>query len=178
MLRLTTFAAACLMPALALAAGGESNTAPSTTNTSTTCAAGKVWDVKTKTCLDVKSEALDNDTLFDAVRELAYAGRPDSAALALAAMTEGDTDRVMTYRGFLARVTGDMDAAMAFYTAALALNPDNVLARSYMAQGFVALGRMDAAEAELAEIRARGGIGTWAEASLVQAIERGATFRY
>ena len=176
MLRLT--ALALLLPVTAFAAGSGDSTAPGTTATSTRCEAGKIWDQKTRACIDAKSEVFDDDIRFEAVRELAYAGRPDSAALVLAAMAEGDSDRVLTYRGFLARSTGDMAAAMGFYAAALAQNPDNVLARSYMAQGFVAQGRMDAAETELAEIRARGGAGTWAEASLVMAIERGATFRY
>lgn len=177
MRRLPLIALALCLPVAAFAAG-ESSTAPTTTPTSTTCEAGKVWDEKTRTCLDAKSEVFDDDTRFAAVRELAYAGRADSAALVLAAMTEGDSDRVLTYRGFLARVTGDMDRAMAFYTAALDRNPDNLLARSYMAQGFVAQGRMAEAEAELATIRAMGGAGSWAEASLALAIRDGATFRY
>ncbi len=178
MLRPAVLAALLCAPIPALAAGGGSDSAPSTTNTSTRCAAGKIWDEKSRSCLDAKSEVFDDDARFDAVRELAYYGRADSAALVLAAMTEGDTDRVLTYRGFLARSAGDMDAAMVWYAAALAQNPDNVLARSYMAQGFVAQGRMADAEAELAEIRARGGAGTWAEASLAAAIGRGALFRY
>lgn len=178
MLRTAVLATLLTLPGAAFAAGSGDSAAPTQTETSTRCEAGKIWDQKTRACIDAKSEVFDDDTRFAAVRELAYAGRPDSAALVLAAMTEGESDRVLTYRGFLARSTGDMPAAMGFYAAALEQNPDNVLARSYMAQGFVAQGRMDAAEAELAEIRARGGAGTWAETSLVLAIERGATFRY
>lgn len=178
MLRPALFALALLAPGAALAVGTGDATAPGTSETSTRCEAGKIWDQKTRACIDARSEVFDDDIRYAAVRELAYAGRPDSAALVLAAMTEGETDRVLTYRGFLARVTGDWPAAMAFYRQALARNPDNVLARSYMAQGFVAQGRRAEAEAELAEIRARGGAGTWAETSLVLAIAQGATFRY
>ena len=178
MFRPALIAAALALPLPALAAGTGDSTAPGTTETSTRCEAGKIWDQRTRACIDAKSEVFDDDTRFAAVRELAYAGRGDSAALVLAAMGEDDSDRVLTYRGFLARTAGDFDGAMAFYAAALERNPANVLARSYMAQGFVAQGRVDAARAELAEIRARGGAGTWAEASLVMAIEAGATFRY
>jgi hypothetical protein len=178
MLRPALLAALLTVPAAAFAVGTGDSTAPGTTETSTRCEAGKIWDQRTRACIDAKSEAFDDDTRFAAVRELAYAGRGDSAAMVLAAMGEGESDRVLTYRGFLARTAGDFDAAMVFYTVALGRNPDNVMARSYMAQGFVAQGRMAEAEAELAEIRARGGAGTWAEASLVMAIEQGATFRY
>jgi tetratricopeptide (TPR) repeat protein len=178
MLRTAVLATLLTLPAAAFAVGSGDSAAPTQTETSTRCEAGKIWDQKTRTCIDAKSEVFDDDMRFAAVRELAYAGRGDSAAMVLAAMREGDTDRVLTYRGFLARTAGDFDAAMAFYAAALGQNPDNVLARSYMAQGLVAQGRMAEAEAQLAEIRARGGAGTWAEASLVMAIEQGATFRY
>ena len=65
-----------------------------------------------------------------------------------------------------------------FYEQAIAANPDNMLARSYMAQGFVAEGRTDEAIAQWREIKARGGEGSWAEASLRKAIRTGMTYSY
>ena len=56
-----------------------------------------------------KTSSLNDDQRFGAVRELAYAGRPDEAMAVLAAMTEGETDRVMTYQGFLLRQTGRVE---------------------------------------------------------------------
>ncbi len=169
---------ASLLPVAALAAGSESTTPPAPTETSTTCAKGKVWDAKTKVCLDVKSDLIDNDTRFGAVRELAYAGRLEDAGLALAAMTEGETDRVLTYAGFLARKAGDTMAAFTYYDRALILNPDNILARSYLGQGLAAAGDKAGAQRQLTEIRARGGAGTWAEMALLEAIETGRGFNY
>ena len=57
-------------------------------------------------------------------------------------------------------------------------NPNNILTRSYMGQMFVELGELDMAKEQLAEIRKRGGEGTWAEASLATAIETGKTMDY
>ena len=67
---------------------------------------------------------------------------------------------------------------MSFYQNAIDTNPDNILARSYMGQGFVSEGRTDLAIEQWREIKARGGEGTWAEASLREAIRTGLTYSY
>ncbi|MFT7595246.1 MAG: cytochrome c-type biogenesis protein CcmH/NrfG, partial [Paracoccaceae bacterium] len=64
------------------------------------------------------------------------------------------------------------------YTRAITQNPDNILARSYMGQGFVEQGLVDQAIAQWREIKARGGEGSWAEASLREAIRTGLTYSY
>lgn len=170
------------MPGVSFAAGTNDSTAPATTETTTKCKKAEVWDEKTKKCIKAedgaKSGALDNDTLYNAARELAYAGRPDDALVVLAAMTEGESDRVLTYMGFANRKAGRMDLGMHYYQAALAQNPDNILARSYMGQAQVELGQIQLASLQLDEIVARGGAGTWAEKSLRHAIETGTTYSY
>jgi Tfp pilus assembly protein PilF len=80
---------------------------------------------------------------------------------------------VQTYYGFTARKLGDFDAGMAYYTAALVIDPDNILARSYMGQGMVERGDLVGARMQLSEIRARDGRQTWPEIALRMAIERG-----
>jgi hypothetical protein len=67
---------------------------------------------------------------------------------------------------------------MAYYQAALTVDPANILARSYMGQGFVTLGQTELAQAELSEIRKLGGGGTWAEHALAQALRSGTTYSY
>lgn len=166
------------LPGVALAAGGGSSSPPQPTETTTKCKKAEVWDQKTKKCVAAQSGQLDNDTLYAAARELAYAGRPDDALVVLQAMTEGQTDRVLTYMGFANRKAGRMDEGMKYYRAALAKNPDNILARSYMGQAYVQMGEMKLADAQLDEIVARGGAGTWAEQSLRQAMQTGALFSY
>ena len=78
-----------------------------------------------------------------------------------------------TQRGFVHRKLGDAELGNAYYRQAIAQNPDNLLARSYMGQGFVASGDLVAAKAQLTEIRTRGGRNTWAELALRMAIETG-----
>ncbi len=170
------------LPALAFAAGTEEpvdeTKPPETTATSTKCEDGMVFVEDKQECVKADDSALNNDARFNAVRELAYAGKPEAALIVLSAMTEGDTPRVLTYKGFASRKAGKMEEGLAFYELALEKNPNNILTRSYMGQMFVELGELDMAKEQLAEIRKRGGEGTWAEASLATAIETGKTMDY
>ncbi|MEX0279711.1 MAG: tetratricopeptide repeat protein [Arenibacterium sp.] len=171
-------ALALCLPGFAFAAGSGSDTKPSTTNTSSKCKGTQIWDVKTQSCVDSKESHLDTDTLYGAVRELAYAGRYTDAQGILQVMADQSDDRVLTYWGFTHRKLGNARLAQAFYDRALSQNPDNHLARSYMAQGLIAEGKLDAAIAQWREIKARGGEGSWAEVSLKKAIETGKTYNY
>lgn len=158
-----------LLATMALAAG-DSNTAPKPTETSTKCADGEVFDKDKQECVKSASLDLNDDDRYEAVRELAYAGRPDSALMVIAAADTADSPRFLTYRGFALRQKGDFDGAMTAYRKALAIDPDYILARSYMAQGMLQQGDFAGAHAELKRIEATGGRDTWAYASLVQAI--------
>lgn len=164
------------LPGLAFAAGGDST--PKPTQTSKDCKGVKVWDAKKKRCVRPKQSSLNEQGLYEAVRELAYAGRYQDAQGVLAAMPNQQDDRVLTYWGFTNRKLGDVDTAMMFYTAAIQQNPDNMLARSYMGQGLVESGDLTGAKQQLAEIETRGGGYTWAGTSLRQAIYVGKTFNY
>ncbi len=177
MLRLT-LAAALIAPTIALGAGSDSSEPPTPTETTDLCLEGYLWDEELQLCVLITEEMLDDDASYRAVREMAYAGRLDDALAVLARMGEGDSDRVLTYRGFIARKQGRMSAAMTYYSAALLQNPDNLLTRSYMGQGLVVLGDVKAARAQLVQIRARGGAGTWPATALAAAIETGASSDY
>jgi tetratricopeptide (TPR) repeat protein len=169
---------AMVLPATSFAAGSGNSNPPTATETTTKCKKGEVWDKKTEKCVKVEGSNLTNDQRFEAVRELAYAGRPDEALAVLATMTEGDSDRVLTYKGFANRKAGRIDVGMQYYAEALKVNPDNLLARSYMGQGYVEIGETKLAMLQLDEIVQRGGQGTWAEQSLRQAIGTGQTMNY
>jgi len=170
----------CLLclPGYAFAAGGDDRAAPKPTATTTTCNGVKVWDDKKKRCVRPKQSSLDTDGLYGAARELAYAGRYTDAQGVLLAMADQNDDRVLTYWGFTHRKLGNIELANAFYHQAIAQNPNNLLARSYMGQGLVEEGLPAQALAQWKEIRTRGGVGTWAEVSLRQAMEMGQGFRY
>ena len=160
------------LPTGLLAAGGDGG-APSKPK----CEDGQVYDKKTKKCVAAQEGNLDVDTLYETVRELAHAGRYMDAQTVLAAMPQAD-DRTLTYLGFTNRKIGRMDVAMGYYSQALAVNPANILARSYMGQGLVEQGKIADALVQLRAIRAHGGGGTWAEASLRTAIATGQTYTY
>ena len=176
-LSLTT-AAITLSPLVVAAAGSSNNTPPEPTETTIVCPEGTVYNEELEGCVRIESNLLDDDTLYGAVREFAYAGDYAAAARALDAMSDQQDDRVLTYRGFILRKTGDFDAAMVYYQQAIATNPDNLLVRSYMGQGLVTVGRRAEAREQLAEIRARGGAGSWPETALLAAVETGATSDY
>ncbi|MEO1138617.1 MAG: tetratricopeptide repeat protein [Pseudomonadota bacterium] len=177
MIRTLVFTA-LLVPGLAFAAGGGGSSAPKTTNTTKSCSGGKVWDNASKSCKTPSYSGFSEDTLYQAARELAYDGQYRNAQTVLAAMTDQNDDRVLTYWGFTHRKMGDVDKGMAYYNKALARNPSNILARSYMGQALVLEGDVDAARAQLLAIRDHGGAGTWAETALLTAIESGKTYDY
>lgn len=177
------FLAAILIavPVAAFAAGsdgGDETEPPEPTETTLECEEGQVWDEKTETCIAVESQLLDNDQRFGAVRELAYAGRPAEAMAVLASMTEGQTARVMTYRGFLLRKTGEIEAGIAAYEEAIRIDPANILARSYYGQLLVEMNELQLASLQLEAIRQHGGSGSWAEHSLDSAILTGVTYSF
>ncbi|MEM1005781.1 MAG: tetratricopeptide repeat protein [Pseudomonadota bacterium] len=159
------------------AAGGGTGTAPKPTNTTKKCLFGRVYDEAAGRCVKPNKTNFTDDQLYDAVRELAYDGQYEHAQDILRIMDQDD-DRVLTYWGFTYRKMGELDLANAFYQDAITANPDNILARSYMGQGFVAEGRTDLAIEQWREIKARGGEGSWAEASLREAIRTGLTYSY
>lgn len=185
------------LPTTGFAAGSDSTAKPKATETTQNCFKARQWDPETKAYVRFsqkvngvwdaslkkcvrpdKTSHLDSDTLYKAVRELAYAGRFGEVQQVLDQMPDQLDDRVLTYRGFTARKLGDLELADVYYEQALTQNPDNILARSYMGQGKVAAGDKVAAVSQLREIQARGGEGTWAEASLRSAIETGTTYSY
>jgi len=177
-MRMILAAALIALPGLALAAGGGDSTPPKPTETTKNCWGKRVWDAGLQKCVKPAQSSLNSDELMQAARELAHAERFEDAQAVLAAMPNQDDDLVMTYWGFTHRKLGNLDAAAMFYSAALEQNPNNLLARSYMAQGFVGQGDLDAAKAQLAEIVTRGGGYSWAATSLRQAIYLGETFNY
>lgn len=177
-MRMILAATLAFVPHLAFAAGSDDSEPPTPTETTTDCEKGTVWDEKTKTCIKAEDSSLNDDQRYDAVRELAYAQRHDEALAILATMTEGDTSRVMTYQGFLLRQTGRIEEGIAAYERAIAMDPQNILARSYYGQLLVQMDEQELAQAQLDAIRAVGGQGTWAETALATAITTGVTYTY
>ncbi len=155
------------------AVGSNDDTPPTPTKTTTECDDGQVYDADSESCVDAESQLLNDDERYGAVRELAYAGQIGHAQTVLSAMSDQNADRVLTYWGFTHRKLGNPDLGLAYYRKAIAANPDNLLARSYMGQHLAETGATLAARQQLDEIRARGGEGAWPEQALLTAIETG-----
>lgn len=176
-MRLTTLTLA-LFPMAAVAAGGGDATPPKPSETTTTCTDGLVFDLATQSCMTAEDSTNDDSARLNDVRELAYEGYYQAALDVLDTLENPQAPLALTYYGFAHRKAGRVDLGMAYYTAALRADPNNLLARSYMGQGHVASGDMALAQAQLIQIRMRGGRETWAEASLAQAIATGAGASY
>lgn len=152
------------------AAGSDSTEPPVKTETTQLCKDGEVWDEKTQACLKVQGGLLTDDQIYAAAREMAYDGQHDNALMVLGFAANQNDPRILNYKGFAHRKAGRLDEGMAYYQAALRLDPDFILARSYMGQGLIADGDLDGAKEQLSEIAARGGAGTWAYAALDMAL--------
>lgn len=155
----------CFFAAPLWAEDTEDFSLPPPSDTTETCTAGLIWDIETQSCMAPEDSTNDDAALIQDARSLAYAGRYADAQAVLELLDPADP-WVLTYNGFLARKTGQSEVALAYYEAALQIDPDNLLTRSYMGQGFAAQGDYDAARAQLAEIRRLGGQSTWPEIAL------------
>lgn len=156
----------------------ETEAPPAPTPTTTVCADGFVWDAQKGRCIEATASGLSDAALFDAARELAHAGRYESAIRVATAMSDPDSSLALTLRGFAHRKAGRVALGMALYDRALARDPDNLLARAYKGMAHVESGDLPLARAELAEIDARGGAGTWPAEALSAALRAGAGLAY
>lgn len=168
------------MVAMACAVGPDDDAPPAPTPTTTICPDGQVWDIDEALCVPIAEAGLVTEpgALIVTVRELASAGRhKDAIALLDRAPDQNDT-MVQTYLGYAWRGMGQMARGLDHYARALAADPDNLLARSYLGMAHLLRGAPADAAAELAQIRARGGTGGWPERALAAAIAQGSPSGY
>jgi tetratricopeptide (TPR) repeat protein len=107
--------------------------------------------------------------LFYAGYWLARTGHYEEALRFLGAAKVRD-ERVLTYIGFATRKLGRTDEAMGFYREALGVNPNYSVARAYMGEGFLALGKREKAIEQLDEIAQRSGKASAEYGDLVEHI--------
>ena len=161
------------LPVSAFAVGSQTDNTnpPAKTENTTKCKDGKVWDKNKKKCVNPKSASLDDDTLYQAAREMAYAKQYENALKVLAAMKHQDEARVLNYKGYANRKAGRFEVGMNYYHQALAKDPNFILARSYMGMAYAEQGNLKEASQQLVEIRNRGGANTWAYEALKESID-------
>jgi tetratricopeptide (TPR) repeat protein len=117
-----------------------------------------------------KKSSFNDDELYKAAREFAYAGQYDNAITALRLAENQNDPRILNYLGYANRKAGRMDLGMSYYRKALQADENYILARSYMGQALMEQGDVQAARVQLVEIRDRGGEDTWAYRALLQSL--------
>ena len=160
----------------AFAAGSDDGGAPKTTKTTKECKGGQVWDKKKRKCVDAERGMFSDDSLYENARELAYDGQYTHAIKLLHLAANPQDPRILNYLGFANRKAGNTELGMKYYRQALAINPDYILARSYMGQAMALSGDLDGAWKQLAEIADRGGVQTWSYRALKGSLSGNATY--
>ena len=129
------------------------------TNASTECKGGKVYSEQMKKCVDPEESRLDDDSLYEAGRAFAHAGRYGDAITVLSTIAANGDPRVLNYLGYSHRKQGRIAVGLGYYEEALLLNPDFTLAREYMGEAYLQLDDVASARAQLREIANRCGTG-------------------
>jgi tetratricopeptide (TPR) repeat protein len=171
---------ALLTASQAFAAGSTppASTTPPVSPTQMKCAKGEV--IKTirkvgrkavKKCVKATAGIIPDSELYQQGRLLAKQGEYDWALTVLAAVSDKNDPDVLNYMGYSNRKAGHLDIALTYYSKALTLKPDFVLAREYLGEGYVAAGKLDLAKVQLMEIGKRAGVNSEEYIDLEKAIK-------
>lgn len=139
-------------PAFTAGGGGGSDTTQ-------TCTGGKVWDKKLQKCVNPKRGELDDDSIYEAGRDLALVGRYGEAIEVLGLAADKTDPRILNYLGYAHRKAGRIAVGLGYYQEALRLDPDFTLAREYLGEAFLTIGDLASARNQLDEIEKRCGKG-------------------
>ncbi len=130
----------------------------------------KVKGVMKASCVKAKAGILPDEELYQQGRQLAKDGQYEWALQVLATIQNQNDPRVLNYTGYSNRKAGRIDVGITYYKKALAIDPNFVLAREYLGEGYVAAGRIDLAMIELNEIKTRVGVQSEEYKDLLEAI--------
>ena len=119
---------------------------------------GKVWNKKTKKCVNADESSLDIDSIYETARYVAKNGRYDEAIVLLYPISDRQDKRVLNYLGYSWRKSGHIDLGLKYYHEALAIDPDYVLVREYLGEALIQKGDIAGAKAQLIEIETRCGV--------------------
>jgi tetratricopeptide (TPR) repeat protein len=169
---------------VAFSASGGDAPAPSTSKPSVSpkklkCKKGEVVrrvtvkGVKKQKCVKATAGLLPDTDMFEQGNALALDGEYEWALDVLELVGNQQDPDVLNMQGYSHRKAGRLDVAITFYRKALALRPDFVRAREYLGEGYVAAGRTDLAQLELAEIKLRCGTSCHEYQALAKAIATG-----
>tara|TARA_R110002020_G_scaffold35195_4_gene106315 strand:+ start:1624 stop:2142 length:519 start_codon:yes stop_codon:yes gene_type:complete len=140
-------ALAMALPLPAFAAGDSGSDGKSKT-----CENGKVWDNRQNKCVPPRSGALDDDNIYEAGRDLAYAGRYDEAINVLSLASDRNDKRILNFLGYAHRKDGRLEVGIGYYRQAIEIDPSYSLVREYYGEALLMKGDLEGARAELATI--------------------------
>lgn len=169
------FAALALSAVIAAAAASTAHAAGSDSSASSTptCKKGYVYSSSKKKCVKQTSEVVPDRSLKAQGWALARAGQYEAAIELFRLVAAKDDPEALNGLGFSHRKLGKVEQGIGFYARALEINPDYVLARQYLGEGYVKMGRFDLARQQLAEIGNRCGTACEEYLLLSQAIDTG-----
>lgn len=151
-------------PGLALAYSDDEPETPK-------CDKGFVYSESEKKCVKKTSENLSDDDLYSEAVVQAKNGDYDEALDLLSRIKDQNQARVLNYIGYSTRKKGDLDKGISFYHKALKIDPNYILAREYLGEGYLQKGLIDKAKVELGEIGKRCGTSCEEYIELAQKID-------
>ena len=174
--RFTSIAAAALfsLPLLAgsvFAAGDGGGSGSGGGQTTAQCKKGMIWDKKTQKCVVPKQSMIDDDSIYEAGRDLAMAGRYGEAITVLSLAADKTDPRILNYLGYSHRKSGRVQVGLGYYQEALRQDPNYVLVREYLGEAHLQNGDVAAAREQLGEIEKRCGKGCKEYAELSEQID-------
>lgn len=143
------------------------------TTTTPHCKIGYVYSTTKKKCIRITSKAIPDADLKQQGWKLARNGKYAAAIQLFELVADKSDPEALNGLGFSNRKLGKLSDGIAFYKQALAINPDYVLAREYLGEGYVAAGRIDLAKRQLSQIKKRCGTTCKEYILLAQAIKTG-----
>lgn len=141
-------------PVFAMGSGGDSSGSSKTVQK---CKKNEVWDKKKKKCVLPQQGMLDDESIFEAGRDLAYAGRYDEAINVLTMAANKRDPRILNFLGYAHRKSGRVNVGLGYYQEALGIDPNYTLVREYLGEAYLQIGDMAKARNQLAEIEKRKG---------------------
>lgn len=148
------------------AAGSGSSSTP-------TCKSGWVYSASKKKCVKQTSEIVPDKSLKAQGWALARAGQYENAVDLFLLVADKRDPEVLNGLGYTHRKMGKVEQGIFYYQEALDINPNYILAREYLGEGYVKLGKLELAREQLAEIGTRCGTACEEYLLLAQAIDTG-----
>lgn len=144
-----------LMLLFSLAFAAPSYSAVEEDPKSVKCAKGQVWSERSNKCVKKTSENVPDKAITAQAWLWAYAGDYEYAIELFSEVAAKGDPSALNGMGYSHRKIGKTGEAIGYYEQALAIDPNYLLARNYLAKGYLAVGQMEPALRQLTEIGKR-----------------------